>query len=63
MAAFNYKKINRKEHEKVAFLSLREFPKRKTMSKFETNSLVKVLTNKKVKGDKKHLLCHSADDS
>ena len=44
MAAFNYKKINRKKHEKVAFLSLREFPKRKTVSKLETNSSVKVLT-------------------
>ena len=63
MAAILLQKINRKEHETVAFLDSREFPKRKTMSKLETNSLVKVLTNKKVKRDKKHLLCHSADDS
>ena len=52
---FNYKKIHRKEHETVAFLSLREFPGRKTVSKLETNSLVKVLTKKKVKRDEKTL--------
>ena len=63
MVATLLQKINRKEHETVAFLSLREFPKRKTDSKLETNSLVKVLTKQKVKRDKKTLASHSADDS
>ena len=58
MAARLLQKINRKEHETVAFLGLRKFPKRKTVSRLEANSLVtlvKVMTKKKVKRDKKTL--------
>ena len=52
---FHYKKINRKEHERVAFLNLsrRVLKKKKTVSKLETNSLAKV--PKKVKRDQKTL--------
>ena len=54
MAAIFLQK-NRSKSARNGFLGLREFPKRKTVSKLETNSLVKVMTKKKVKRVKKTL--------
>ena len=55
MAAIFVQKNRSKRARNGAFLGLREFPKRKTVSKLETNSLVKVMTKKKVKRVKKTL--------
>ena len=63
MAAMLLQKNKSKRARNGRFSGLKKVSKKKNVSKLEANSLVKVMTKKKVKRVKKHLLCHSLDDS
>ena len=63
MAAILTHKNKSKRERNGRFSELKRVSKKKNGFKFETKSLVKVLTKWKVRRDKKTLASHSPDDS